>query len=341
MYEILFGEVFEKFCGFNVYRVFIQILEGFKREVQELVDFFEENGIEVIISGDINYGVCDLVDSEVKRFGCDVLIYFGYFYMQFYFEVFIIFVFVFVKVDVVLVFEKNFEEIRKFGKRIVFVMMVQYIYGFERVKEFLEKNGFEVLIGRGDFCVSWLGQVFGCNFSVVKVDVDGVFFIGVGYFYLIGVVMVVKKLMFVINFYLGDVIWMDMEVERFVRKCWVQIVKVMDVQRFGVIMSMKKGQFCLVEVKRVVKFFCEYGKYVRFLMMNYISYQVLEGFDFDVYVVVVCLRVLIDDYENWRKFVFILREVEIFFGLREDYEFDEIFGVERREDEFIGISLCY
>jgi len=33
------------------------------------------------------------------------------------------------------------------------------------------------------------------------------------------------------------------------------------------------------------------------------------------------------------------REVELLLGLREDYEFDEIPGVERREDEPLGIAV--
>ncbi len=65
----------------------------------------------------------------------------------------------------------------------------------------------------------------------------------------------------------------------------------------------------------------------------------MEGFEFDAYVVVACPRVPIDDYENWRKPVLTPREVEILLGLREDYEFDEILGAERREDEPVGIAV--
>lgn len=339
MHEIPFGEVLEKLRGLNAHRVLIQTPEGLKREAQELADFLEENGIEAIISGDINYGACDPADSEAKRLGCDALIHLGHSYMQLHLEVPTIFVPAFAKVDVVPALEKNLEEIRKLGKRIVLVTTAQHIHGFERAKEFLEKNGFEVLIGRGDSRVSWPGQVLGCNFSAAKVDADGVLFIGAGYFHPIGVAMAVKKPTLAINPYSGDAIWMDTEAERLVRKRWAQIAKAMDAQRFGVITSTKKGQLRLAEAKRVVKLLREYGKYARLLTMNHISYQALEGFDFDAYVVVACPRVPIDDYENWRKPVLTPREVEILLGLREDYEFDEILGAERREDEPIGISL--
>jgi 2-(3-amino-3-carboxypropyl)histidine synthase len=126
-----------------------------------------------------------------------------------------------------------------------------------------------------------------------------------------------------------------------VRKRWAQIAKAMDAQRFGVITSTKKGQLRFAEAKRVVKLLREHGKYARLLAMNHISYQALEGFDFDAYIVVACPRVPIDDYENWRKPVLTPREVEILLGLREDYEFDEILGVERKEDEPLSVSLRY
>ncbi len=232
--------------------------------------------------------------------------------MQLHLEVPTIFVPAFAKVDVLPALEKNLEEIRKLGRRIALVTTAQHIHHLERAKEFLEKNGFEVLIGKGDSRVSWPGQVLGCNFSAAKVDAEGVLFIGAGYFHPIGVAMAVKKPTLAINPYSGDAIWMEEEAERLVRKRWAQIAKAMDAQRFGVITSTKKGQLRLAEAKRIVKILREHGKYARLLAMNHISYQALEGFDFDAYVVVACPRVPIDDYENWMKPVLTPpREVEI------------------------------
>ncbi|MDK2915274.1 MAG: 2-(3-amino-3-carboxypropyl)histidine synthase [Thermococcaceae archaeon] len=339
MHEISFGEVLENLRGLNAHRVLIQTPEGLKREAQELADFLEDNGIEAIISGDINYGACDPADSEAKRLGCDVLIHLGHSYMQLHLEVPTIFVPAFAKVDVVWALEKNLDEVKKLGRRIALVTTAQHIHQIGRAREFLEKNGFEVVIGRGDSRVSWPGQVLGCNFSSAKVDADGVLFIGAGYFHPIGVAMAVKKPTLAINPYSGDAIWMDRESERLVRKRWAQIAKAMDARRFGVITSTKKGQLRLAEAKRIVKLLREHGKYAKLLAMNHISYQALEGFEFDAYVVVACPRVPIDDYENWRKPVLTPREVEILLGLREDYEFDEILGAERREDEPVGIAV--
>ncbi|MCD6524429.1 MAG: diphthamide biosynthesis enzyme Dph2, partial [Thermococcus sp.] len=311
MHEISNGEILEALRELNARRVLIQTPEGLKREAQSLADFLEENGIEAIISGDINYGACDPADREAKMLGCDALIHLGHSYMRLKLEVPTIFVPAFAKVDVVPALEKNLEEIRKLGERIALVTTAQHIHQLERARGFLEKEGFEVVVGRGDSRVSWPGQVLGCNFSAAKVDAEGVLFIGAGYFHPLGVALATRKPTLAVNPYSGDAIWMDNEAERLIRRRWAQIAKAVDAKKFGVITSTKKGQLRLAEAKRVVELLREHGKYAKLIAMNHISYPALEGFDFDAYVVVACPRVPIDDYENWRKPVLTPPEVEI------------------------------
>ncbi|WP_258083177.1 diphthamide biosynthesis enzyme Dph2 [Thermococcus thermotolerans] len=339
MHEVSSREILETLRELNAKRVLIQTPEGLKKEAQSLADFLEENGIEAIISGDINYGACDPADREAKLLGCDALIHLGHSYMRLHLEVPTIFVPAFAGVDVVPALEKNLGEIRKLGKRIALVTTAQHIHQLGKAKEFLEQKGFDVLVGKGDSRVSWPGQVLGCNFSAAKLDADGVLFIGAGYFHPLGVAVATGKPTLAVNPYSGDAIWMDREAERLIRKRWAQIAKAMDAQKFGVITSTKKGQLRLAEAKRVVELLREHGKYARLIAMNHINYPALEGFDFDAYVVVACPRVPIDDYENWRKPVLTPAEVEILLGLREDYAFDEILGAERKFDEPLGVSV--
>ncbi|ASJ15460.1 diphthamide biosynthesis enzyme Dph2 [Thermococcus radiotolerans] len=339
MHEVSTREILKTLRELGAERVLIQTPEGLKREAQSLADFLEENGIEAIISGDINYGACDPADREAMLLGCDALIHLGHSYMRLHLEVPTIFVPAFANVDVVPSLEKNLGEIGKLGRRIALVTTAQHIHQLDRAREFLEKQGFEVLVGNGDSRVSWPGQVLGCNFAAAKVNAEGVLFIGAGYFHPIGVALATGKPTLAVNPYSGDAIWMDKEAERLIRRRWAQIAKAMDAERFGVITSTKKGQLRLAEAKRVVKLLREHGKYARLIAMNHINYPALEGFDFDAYVVVACPRVPIDDYENWRKPVLTPPEVEILLGLREEYAFDEILGGRRETDESVGIAL--
>lgn len=339
MHEVSMGEILERLREMKAKRVLIQSPEGLRREAEELASFLEENGLDVILHGGINYGACDPADTEAKRLGCDALIHLGHSYMTLHLEVPTIFVPAFAKVDVIPALERNLNEIKKLGRRIALVTTAQHIHQLERAKAFLEGAGFEVLIGEGDSRVSWPGQVLGCNFSAAKTDADGVLFIGAGYFHPIGVAVAVKKPTLAVNPYSGDAVWMDEEAERLIRKRWAQIAKAMDARRFGVVVSTKKGQLRLAEAKRIVKLLRESGRYARLVAMDHINYPALEGFSFDAYVVVACPRVPIDDYENWRKPVLTPREVELLLGLRDEYEFDEILGVGREGDEPLGIAL--
>ncbi|CAI1492310.1 2-(3-amino-3-carboxypropyl)histidine synthase [Thermococcus nautili] len=339
MHEVPHGEILKELRKLGARCVLIQSPEGLRRETEELARFLEENGLAVILHGEINYGACDPADSDAKRLGCDALIHLGHSYMRLNLEVPTIFVPAFAKVELVPALEKNIEEIRKLGRRIALVTTAQHVHRLDEAREFLEENGFEVLIGKGDSRVSWPGQVLGCNFSSAKVEADGVLFIGAGYFHPLGVALAVKKPTLAINPYSGDALWMDKEAERLVRKRWAQIAKAMDAKSFGVVVSTKKGQLRLAEARWVVELLREHGREARLIAMDHISYSKLEGFPFDAYVVVACPRVPIDDYENWRKPVLTPREVELLLGLREDYEFDEIPGVERGENEPLGIAV--
>ncbi|WP_297506194.1 diphthamide biosynthesis enzyme Dph2 [Thermococcus sp.] len=339
MHEIHAREVLKELRLIGAGRVLIQSPEGLRREAEALGGFLEENGIEVMLHGEVNYGACDPADREAKSLGCDALIHLGHSYMKLHLEVPTIFVPAFAEVEVVPALEKNLEEIKKLGKRIALVTTAQHIHQLEKARVFLENNGFEVLIGRGDSRVSWPGQVLGCNFSSARVGGEGVLFIGAGYFHPLGVAIATKKPTLAVNPYSGDATWMKGEAERLIRKRWAQIAKAMDAESFGVVTSTKKGQLRLSEARRIVRLLREHGKRAELLVMNHISYPALEGFSFDAYVVVACPRVPIDDYENWRKPVLTPREAEILLGLREDYEFDEILGVERTEDEPLGVAL--
>ncbi|MFA4719714.1 diphthamide biosynthesis enzyme Dph2 [Pyrococcus kukulkanii] len=339
LHEISKDEILKELQKLKAKKVLIQSPEGLRREAYELAAFLEENGINAIIHGEVNYGACDPADKEAKLLGCDALIHLGHSYMKLHLEVPTIFVPAFAKVDVIEALRKNIEEIRKLGRRIILVTTAQHIHQLERAKKFLEENGFQVVIGKGDSRVSWPGQVLGCNYSAAKVEGDGVLFLGSGIFHPLGLALSTKKKVLAVNPYSGDFMWMDELKERFIRKRWAQIAKAIDAKRFGVIVSIKKGQLRLREAERIVKLLRKYGREARLIIMNDVSYMKLEGFPFDAYVVVACPRVPIDDYENWRKPVLTPREIELLLGLKEEYEFDEIPGGRREKDEPLGISL--
>ncbi|AEC52717.1 hypothetical protein PNA2_1802 [Pyrococcus sp. NA2] len=339
IHEIPKLEILKELKKLNTRRVLIQSPEGLRREAEDLANFLEEKGFEVILHGEINYGACDIADEEAKLLGCDVVIHLGHSYMKLPLKVPVIFVPAFAKVSVVNALKRNIDEIRKLGRRIVLTTTTQHIHQIKEAKKFLEENGFKVLIGKGDSRVSWPGQVLGCNYSTAKIDGDGILFIGSGTFHPLGLAIATGKRVLAINPYSGDCMWMDELAERFIRKRWAQIAKALDAKKFGIVISTKRGQLRLAEAKRILKLLKDHGRDAKLIVMNEVSYHKLEGFSFDAYVVVACPRIPLDDYEAWRKPVLTPKEVEILLKIKEEYEFDEIPGGERKNDEPLGISI--
>ena len=337
LHEIPKSEILKELKRIGAKRVLIQSPEGLRREAEELAGFLEENNIEVFLHGEINYGACDPADREAKLVGCDALIHLGHSYMKLPLEVPTIFVPAFARVSVVEALKENIGEIKKLGRKIIVTTTAQHIHQLKEAKEFLESEGFEVSIGRGDSRISWPGQVLGCNYSVAKVRGEGILFIGSGIFHPLGLAVATRKKVLAIDPYTKAFSWIDPE--RFIRKRWAQIAKAMDAKKFGVIVSIKKGQLRLAEAKRIVKLLKKHGREARLIVMNDVNYHKLEGFPFEAYVVVACPRVPLDDYGAWRKPVLTPKEVEILLGLREEYEFDEILGGPRESDEPFGISI--
>ncbi len=327
MHVIDAGEILGKLREKDVRKVLIQSPEGLRREAEWFADFLEENGIEAILHGNVNYGACDPADHEAKLLGCDAVVHLGHSRIPLAFEVPVIFVPAFAQVDVVGALERNLGEIKRLGKRIGLVTTVQHVKSLEEAKNFLEGQGFEVVIGRGDSRVEWPGQILGCNFSSARVDADGLLFIGSGHFHPVGLAVATGKPVLAINPYSWDFFWAMEEGERLIRRRWAQIALAMDAESFGVVVSTKKGQLRLSEARRLVRLIKKNGRRAKLLAMNSVSYPELEGFSFDAYVVVACPRIAIDDAENWRKPVLTPPELEIVLGLREDYRFDEILGV--------------
>ncbi len=330
-HEVDVRSVLERLRRLNARRVMVQSPAGLRREAIALAEFLEGEGMEVILHGNVNYGACDPADHEARLLGCDALLHLGHSMIPMSLEVPTVFIPAFAKVDVVKALEKNLSEIRRLGRRIGVTTTVQHVNQLETAGRFLEAKGFQVVTGSGDSRVQWPGQVLGCNFSAARVEVDGLLFIGSGYFHPLGVALAVKRPVLAINPYSGDALWMEGEVERTIRRRWAMIALAMDAESFGVVVSTKRGQLRLAEAKRVLSLLRESGRKARLIAMNNIRYPELEGFghEFDAYVVVACPRVPIDDAGNWRKPVLTPREVEMMLGLREGYEFDEIKGTPR------------
>lgn len=309
-------EVLEKLKGKNVKRIGIQLPDGLKYKSEDIAEFFEKNGYDVILSGSACYGACDLDLDLLKE--VDVLLHFAHTPI-FEFEN-VIYVPYYVDYDV-----EDLEDVKIEEKKIALIAPVQYAWKLPEVKKFLESKGYEVELKAGSKRVKMPGQVLGCNYTVLRDSrADAVLFIGDGLFHPIGAKIYTGKRVY--RFCPLDKEFEEVEVEDFIKKRILSVSKAMDCERGAILVSKKIGQKRLglaLSLKRKAK---ERGKNVEIIYLDEINPMKLENFLYGYFVNTACPRISYDDIDLFKVPILTPQEFEIMLGLRswDEYEMDEI-----------------
>jgi 2-(3-amino-3-carboxypropyl)histidine synthase len=196
-------------------------------------------------------------------------------------------------------------EFLKGAKRIGLLSTVQYIHELSKTKEFLERKGFEVIIGKASGRVRYAGQVLGCDYSSatsVSSQVEKFVLIGGGEFHSIGLSLETRKECIVVDVYSGSVSTTKELLQRFLRSRYACITEASNANRFGVIIGLKFGQLNLSEAQRVKEKLKDSGRTVTMFCVDGLDPERLNYIDgIDAFVVVACPRIAIDDVQRFKK----------------------------------------
>ena len=300
----------------NARRIGIQLPDGLKYRCKNIAEFFESKGFEVIISGSACYGACDIDLNLLKD--VDVLLHFAHtpiFEMKD-----VIYVPYYVDYDL-----EDFEDIEIEEKRIALIASAQYAWKLPKVKEILEKRGYYVELNRGSDRVKMLGQVLGCNYTVLRnTKAEAVLFIGDGLFHPIGAKIYTGKKVY--RFCPLDKEFEEVNLNDFLKRRYLIISKAMEAERGAILVSSKIGQKRLslaMKLKRLAK---EKGRNIDIIYMDDITPQKLENFQYNYFVNTACPRISYDDIELYSVPILTPQEFEILLGIREweNYAVDEI-----------------
>jgi len=308
----------------NPKKVGVQFPEGLKSKAMEIADLLD---YEVYIYGGNTYGACDVADEEMSF--CDCLVHFGHAEIPMKFVIPVIFMEVYDNIDLIPSLEKNLDFLEKKGKNIGLTTTVQHILELKNAERFLKNRGFNIYIGKGTRRIKYDGQILGCNFSVCKSiedKVDYFLYIGTGYFHPLGITLNTKKKVVAIDPYTGKIVDMENEKTKLLKKRYAVIEKAKEAERFGVIVSTKKGQFRMKEALNIKKDLEKIGKKAYILITGEIYPEKFRGFNFDACVISACPRIAIDDQPRYEKPILTVTEVSL---LKEtgEYRFDEIGGI--------------
>ncbi|HNZ60188.1 MAG TPA: diphthamide biosynthesis enzyme Dph2 [Methanofastidiosum sp.] len=318
--DVLFGKLKE----LKIKRVGLVLPEGLKIYADYISSELKKQGYDVIVSGNFNYGACDVPSFDFDK-ECDCLVNFGHASLPVESNIPLIFIevdFIFPYMEVL---KNNINFLKKEGKIVGLVATVNYVRELPKVKEYLESEGFEALIGIGDVRVKYPGQVLGCNFSSalsVSDNVDFFIFAGEGRFHPLGVAISTEKKVFAFD--CDGIYSLNDYKDKILKERFGAIFRAKDSKKYGIIVSSKKGQKRMKLAKILKKKIEDSGLAADIILIDEVSPDKLYGFDYDSFVICACPRIGIDDAKRYKKPLLTPKELEILLDGKEEYIMDQI-----------------
>lgn len=323
-------KVIRKINSKNVETVGLQFPEGLKMQATKIArKIEEETESTVIISGDPCFGACDVSDYKMKG-SVDLIVHYGHTPLPLKYEVPTIFVEAFANIDIKENLKQCLDALKDYS-RIALVTTTQYLHLLNEIKDYLEDNGKEVVLGSSKSTRK--GQVLGCNFSSIKnLDAEIFLFIGSGNFHPLGINLFSNTPVLALDPYNNELRRMDEYADRILRIRFARITKARTAEKWGIIVSSKEGQYRMKLAKEIKKVLEEHGMEAYIILMDNVNPDALLPYlELDAFVVSACPRIAIDDSQMYKKPLLTPQELEIVLNKREweNYQLDEILFHER------------
>jgi len=296
--------------------VFLQLPEGLKPEAPRLAEVVEAAGALPIVSSDPCYGACDLAISEAKLLGADLIVHYGHTPMILDSDVPVVYIEVNAKISVTEAVTNALPYLESWSK-IGLVTTVQHVQQIDEAKKLLEAAGKTVLVGDTGH-VKYSGQVLGCDFSnalSVLETVDAFVFVGGGRFHAIGLVLATGKPTVIADPYENVAYPVHDQVRRIIMQRWGNICAAKEGKRFGVLVSLKRGQLKLKKAVEIKEKLEQNGFAATLLAIREVSPNALMQFPgIDAFVNTACPRLSLDDSPSYDKPLLSVNETLVMLG---------------------------
>ena len=311
----------------QVKNVILQFPEGLKAIATKVKDYLENNTkSNIIISGDLCFGACDLPSFD-SLLGGDLLIQFGHAEMpNLKSDIPILYVPAYSKQAVISIVSSATKHL---GKNVGLITTIQHVHKLNEVKEFLQKNGFNVKIGEGTGRIAHPGTVLGCNLSCatsIATLVDCFLFVGSGNFHAIGIALSTNKPVIIADPIQNEVRETQEMKDRLLRQRHGAIISASTAKSFGIIVSSKPGQTRMNTAQNLKMLAEKHKKKAYIIILNEITPEKLKGFNLAAIISCACPRIAIDDFLTYPVPILTPQEFKIVLNERkwEDYIFDEL-----------------
>ncbi len=283
-------------------KILLQFPEGLKQKALEHAKALESEGNEVFISASPTFGACDLAIDEAKNLGADKLIHFGhaeFHHVDFNVE------YIEYRIDAPLtLLEPSLQHISNY-KKIGLVTTIQHVHQLDSIREFYEKNGKEVFIGRPYGFAKARGQILGCDIgSAASIDKDVAvhIYFGGGIFHPLGALLATTKPFLAIEPFDNRIEFIDRMRETYRKKRNGRIMASLNANNFGILLSTKNGQHNMQLAKMLKSRIEAHGFNAEILASNTFDFESINNMmEFDAFVNTACPRISIDDNDRLRK----------------------------------------
>jgi len=308
-------------------RVFLQVPEGLKVKVEDIMSELESNGFIVFASMDPCFGACDLKQSEAKRMNCDTILHIGH--TKFLEKTSIPTVYAPLKYDLGERFGKIIETLSEWlkGENIKeagIVTTAQYLEYVEEIKKELQKKGIKIEIEKGKRVER--AQILGCNYSSADVKAKTIIYFGDGLFHPLGIHFATQKKVIIANPISLEISALEDEKNKFLKQRILLIERAKEAKSYAIIVSTKEGQNRISEAEKIKKALEKNGKKANIYLMDFISNESLLGIKAEALINTACPRIGIDDYLNYKLPIINKNEVDYLLGKSyDDYKIDYVY----------------
>ncbi len=280
----------------NAKRVLLQFPEGMKKESLEVMRELS-SVCEPVLSVDPCFGACDIRTIPEA----DLTVHFCHTRMVE--DERVVYVPCFSDADLIPVVKKALPLL---PKTVSLATTVQHAHRIEEVREFLESEGFKVLLSKGNG-MEYPGQVLGCNFSAVQGhESQAILFIGSGRFHPLGAAYYTRKRVIAAD--PSSMLVQEILPDQAQKEKYARISKAYDARVFGVVVSTKPGQKRFSVAQELAEQMRGRGAQAFVLVGDMITPDVLDYLPFDAFVITACPRIVIDDWKNYKKPVLLPEE---------------------------------
>ncbi len=292
-------ETVRKLKRLKARKVFVQIPEGLKMKALEISGFLESKGFEAVLSAEPCFGACDLKDHEARMLGCDAILHIGHTDFGIASTVPVVYDEWTSDFDPVTVLRKHTRELEKHDS-IGLLATAQHLASLGKVREFLEREGKRVLVGKGMNVEE--GQVLGCNYSSAKAvekDADCFVFIVSGNFHLAGLAGRTGKTIFSVDAESGGFGRFAIDLKKEEVKRQLRIEKARHLRKFGIYVSTKPGQTDMAAAVKAKQHLEKKGKKAIVISADMLTPEKIMGIGLEALVNTACPRIY-EDQELFR-----------------------------------------